>query len=165
MLNVPYSAGMSRPEYSEDFRHLVATEAQSSGEITKVANKFKVAPNTVRIWMNRLASTGSVATKKRSGRPSTLGVEERKYCKRQLLRGKSTCKSIASKLTIKGKDISPTTVWRTATSGKNGLKLKSVRMKPFLTAQHKANRVAFARANRGTDWSKVIFTDSKYWIY
>ena len=130
-----------------------------------VAKKYKVPVKTVKRWVQKLATVGSVATKVRSGRPSTIDREMRKFVRRQLLGGKATCKDISEKLAKKGKAVSTSSVWRTAVSGKRPLKLKTVHYKPFLTPEHKSNRLAFARANRGRDWSRVIFTDSKYWVY
>ena len=54
--------------------------------------------------------------------------------------------------------------WGTAVSGKNCTKLRLVKIKPLLTAQHKANSVAFIKAGRSTYWPKMIFEDSKHWI-
>ena len=130
-----------------------------------VARKYKVPVKTVRRWVQKLDTVGSVATKVRSGRPSSVDREMRKFVRRQLLGGKATCRDISGKLASKGKAASTSSVWRTAVSGKRPLKLKTVKYKPFLTPEHKSNRLAFARANRGRDWSRVIFTDSKYWVY
>jgi hypothetical protein len=37
--------------------------------------------------------------------------------------------------------------------------------KPLLSKKQKAARVDFARKYIGTNWQRVVFTDSKYWVY
>jgi hypothetical protein len=69
----------------------------------------------------------------------------------------STLADISISMSRKETDISLTTVKRRL--NKQGLyKLKPL-LKPLLLDTYRDNRLKWARANRNTDWSKVIFTD------
>ncbi|CAO4362619.1 unnamed protein product [Caenorhabditis nigoni] len=69
----------------------------------------------------------------------------------------TTCKKIKSELNL---GASPETI-RRVISKSNFIKHRKMKKAPFLKAEHRINRVKFARDNVRTDWRKVIFSDEK----
>ena len=61
--------------------------------------------------------------------------------------------------------VDKTTVCRHAKEGKVGISYKSAYKRPYLTKDMKSKRVQFCKAHRARDWKKVVFSDSKIWVY
>lgn len=61
--------------------------------------------------------------------------------------------------------MSRSTVCRHAKAGKAGLVSRAPVKRPYLTTEHKAKRVTFCKQNKSRDWKKVVFSDSKIWVY
>jgi hypothetical protein len=61
--------------------------------------------------------------------------------------------------------IDKSTVYRHAKIGKAGLVYRSASKKPLVTNTMKAKRVNFCKSNQRRDWKKVVFSDSKIWVF
>jgi hypothetical protein len=77
----------------------------------------------------------------------------------------STLRKVAKKLVTEGhcsSNVSKNTVRAAVRSGGNGLRACHVSSIPILTEEQLKKRLAFAKGNRNRAWTKVMFTDSKY---
>jgi len=126
--------------------------------IRAIAKELKYSWDTVKTWIDRYQKTGDVQDEDRQGRKRKTSEKEDldiiNIAKKQRT---STLTDISTSMSRKGTDISLMTVKRRL--DEQGLyKLKPL-LKPLLLDHHRENRLKWAKANRNTDWSKVIFTD------
>ena len=103
----------------------------------------------------------------RSGAPRKLSEQAVQRAKSLLSAGRSdsTLRKVARKLVTEGhcsSEVSKNTVRAAVRSGSNGLRSCHVSSIPILTEEQLKKRVAFAKENRNRAWTKVMFTDSKY---
>lgn len=105
---------------------------------------------------------GSVEDRHRTGRPRKLLPKDERDVRKALKKPGSSLRDVGNSFKV---PLSHGTVANIAKRGKQPLFSKAVAKKPVLTPQHKEARLRFARANIGRDWSRVLFTDSKYWRY
>lgn len=139
---------------------------EMSGVVSAVAKKLKVAANTVRHWVRVWTATGGVDEKEGRGRKPTLGPEAAAEARAMLTDpAMGGARAVAHALQARGttkKVVSRTTVTRAA-RGASAKKLAYHRGPPKLglSPAQMAKRLAFAQANLGRDWGRVMFTDRK----
>jgi transposase len=126
--------------------------------IKAIVRELHYSRNTVKTWIHRYQETGDVQDEEKQGRKrKTSEKEDLDIISMAKKQKTSTLADISTSMSRQGTDISLMTVKRRL--NEQGLyKLKPL-LKPLLLDTHRDNRLKWARANRNTDWSKVIFTD------
>ena len=114
-----------------------------------------IARSTMTSFYKKWLRTKQLSALKQLGRPSLLNKRRLKAIKAFIdTNPKSTISDIKTHLSLN---------WNRKTISKAlkslGYRKYKMLRKPKLTPQHQENRVRFARRNRRTDWSKVLFTD------
>jgi hypothetical protein len=141
--------------------------------VTKVANLNGTSRETVRHWLKVYGDTGDVLAR-RSGRSPSLTATAKHQAHAMLLSNKyAGTRHVAEELYAQGhtsRVLDRTTIARAAKSyatAINGTPIHAVRGEPErqLTATTKAKRVEFAKANKNTNWSTVMFTDRKKFYF
>ena len=141
--------------------------------VTKVATINGTSRETVRHWVKVYHDTGDVLARP-SGRCPSLTVAAKQQAHTMLLSNKyAGTRHVAEELYAQGhtsRIVDRTTIARAAKSyaiATNGTPIHVVRGEPErqLTAATKAKRVEFAKANKGTNWSTVMFTDRKKFYF
>lgn len=158
---------------SEQLRLKIVTTWAKLNSIKGTARALGVGVKLVRKWVGRYQSTGGVQHKPSPGRPRALkgGAAERAL---QLLltEGCSGAESVARTLHSEG--VTPAVVHRTTVvraarreARAQGTPIHVVRGKPAkqLSPATKQKRLAFARANLQRDWTQVMFTDRKKFMF
>lgn len=150
-------------ELDEDCASAKAVEYVESGfPIKDVARVAGVHPTTVQRWVRRRRSGQSLKRKAGSGAIPKISAAHTKQIKaissQPEFRSASRAAGEFSRVT--GIEISTSTAYRKLTSGGDRFWLSKV--VPQLTDRQKQLRVAFSRREAKRDWSKVLFTDSKY---
>ena len=159
----------------EEQRIAVLLAHQREGTIKGAARATGASPGTVRRWVHRHRATGSLKDRPRSGRPAALGGALRAKAADMLLSNDfGTGQAVAAGLHARGATAKPlhrTTVVRGAKAAAKarGRAIRSLRGRPRaqLPPATMAKRIAFAQANLGRDWRRVMFTDRKkfHWRY
>ena len=134
-------------------------EGRSESDIVRLTGASR---KTVRHWVGVYVETGRVDGRKRNSTRKKLTEEVRttidvltKVDRRMSCDKVSTW--LADNCEVK---VSPTTVWRTR--HELSFKYRPPKKAPYLTPEHKSNRVAWATAKlhwNVNDWSKVVFSD------
>jgi transposase len=126
--------------------------------IRTIAKELKYSTNTVEIWINRYKKTGDIQDEERQGRKRKTSEAEdldiTTMTKR--LRSSSSAK-ISTLISKQGINISSATVRRRL--NEQGLHKLQPLKKPLLSDTHRLNRLKWAKNNKKTDWTKIIFTD------
>src|SRR5579871_6085346 len=123
-----------------------------------IARELKCSQGTVKIWIDKYQESGDVQDEEGRGRKRKTSEAEDmniiSMTKKLRIRSLAEISQIINK---QGIDISSVTVRRRL--NEQGLyKLQSL-AKPLLSDDYRDNRLEWAKANKNTDWSKVIFTD------
>jgi len=126
--------------------------------IRAIAQELNYSRDTVKIWINRYQETGDVQDEEKHGRKRKTSEKEDLdiTSMTKKLRTSSSAK-ISTLISKQGIDISPATVRRRL--NEQGLYKLQPLKKPLLSDTHRDNRLEWAKKNKKTDWSKVIFTD------
>jgi transposase len=123
-----------------------------------IAKELKCSQDTVKTWIYRYQETGDVQDEERPRRKRKTSEREDldiiSIAKKQRT---SSSIDISMEMSKQGIDISPSTVRRRL--NEQGLYKLEPLKKPLLSDKHRLKRVKWAKDNRKTDWSKVIFTD------
>ena len=126
--------------------------------IKAIAKELQCSQDIVKTWIDRYKKTGDVqdeerqCRKRKTSEREDLGIVT--MAKKQRM---STLANILTSMSRQGTEISFMTVKRRL--NEQGLyKLKPL-LKPLLLDKHRSSRFKWAKANKNTDWSKVIFTD------
>ena len=132
-----------------------------------VAENLQTSRQLVSRWVEREKLGEGVQDRPRSGAPRKLSEHAVQRARSLLSAGKpdSTLRKVAKKLVTEGLcslEVSKNTVRTAVRSGSNGLRSRHVSSIPMLTEEQMKKRVAFAKENRNRAWTKVMFTDSKY---
>ena len=133
-----------------------------------VAENLQTSRQLVSRWVEREKLGEGVQDRApRSGAPRKLSEHAVQRARTLLSAGKpdSTLRKVAKKLVTEGfcsLEVSKNTVRTAVRSGSNGLRSRHVSSIPMLTEEQMKKRVAFAKENRNRAWTKVMFTDSKY---
>ena len=122
-----------------------------------------------RRWAKRFQSTGACEEKKRPGRPPAVSRKaEKRAAQLGFVKGPPDWAGVADTLEAEGLTkgrVSAQTARRAAHRGAKaeGKRFRYVRSKPrrALADSNIAKRLAFAQANTGRAWDRVMFTDRK----
>ncbi len=124
----------------------------------EIARYLKIDDKCVAKWIQREDETDDVEEIPRSGRPTcTTDKQNQLMVKMADAEKPKTAQEIADHLTNKGAPVSKVTVCRRLRE--HGLLYGNKTKKPQLTDRHIENRLAWAHANIGRDWSCTIYTD------
>lgn len=151
-------------EYSEEERWEVVTFYKHGLSNAEIKSKTKKSYDFIRETIKRYKETGGVKSRSRSGRPKICSPQEEKKIER-MTRGKIFKSVRTTHLTFKTKEnkvISQSTIYRIFKN--RGLKAKKRPKKPLRTKEHKKKRLAFAKKFKNMDWTKVLFSDEKYFV-
>ena len=132
-----------------------------------VARNLQTSTQLVRRWVKRELEGEGLHDRSRPGAPRKLSNDAVKRAKDLLLASNtcSTLRKVARRLVDEGHcstKVSKSTVGSAVKSGKGALQSCHVSSVPALSEEQMRKRVAFAKANRNRPWTKVMFTDSKY---
>ena len=132
-----------------------------------VARNLQTSKQLVRRWVQREVLGEGMQDRPRCGAPRKLSEDAVKRAKALLLASNtdSTLRKVARKLVDEGHcsaRISRSTVGAAVKCGEGALQSCHVSSIPALSEEQTQRRVAFAKANRSRAWTKVMFTDSKY---
>ena len=138
------------------FLHLNNLGPQLS--IRAIARQLHYSPDTVKTWIDRYQETGDVQDEKGRGRKrKTSEKEDLDIISMAKKQRTSTLIDISTTMSNQGTDISFMTVKRRLNE-QGYYKLQPLK-KPLLSDTNRENRLIWAKKNKKTDWSKVIFTD------
>ena len=132
-----------------------------------VAQNLKTSRQLVSRWVKRESLGEGFRDQPRSGAPRKLSKDavDRARAVLSAAKPESTLRKVAKQLVIEGHcstGVSKNTVRNAVRSGEKGLRARHVSSVPILTEAQLQKRVAFAKENRKRAWTKVMFTDSKY---
>lgn len=129
-----------------------------------IARQEGVNRKTVSRYRKRSASDASLGDLPRSGRPRcTSPAEDHKVKTLALSKKTITTAAIAQQIKFTRNTLpSKWTIRRRLRD--QGVLLKRPSSKPMLTDSHKKKRLAFARANKDRDWTRVNFADEKSFV-
>lgn len=140
--------------------------------VAKVAAANNVDQRTVRRWVLAHKDTGTIARAPGSGRKRKLSDEAVSAARKLLLDGKHAgVKRVAEALHAEGKapKVHRTTLSRNvrAQGVQLGKPIHVVRGEPERELSHatKTKRLQFAKADKHTNWDKVMFTDRKKFLW
>jgi transposase len=126
--------------------------------IREIAKEVQCSRDTVKTWIKRYQETGDVKDKERQGRKrKTTEEEDLDIIHIAKKHRTNTLAEISTAMSRQGVDISLNTVMRRL--NEEGLYKLQPLKKPLLLDNHRENRLKWAKANKKTDWSKIIFTD------
>lgn len=127
---------------------------------------------TVKLWVARFKRTGGVDAKRSTGRRPVVTPEAAQRALDYLRDGSSSAVGVARRLHQEGitpRQVHRRTVVRAAKKVAKTLRLnlraQTGKPQPELKPAHKAQRIAFAKANLHRDWTRVMFTDRKKFIF
>ncbi len=163
---------ISMTAHSEALRvKLIAAYARCNS-YSAVARQYRVDASTVRRWVQREKDGLSVRSKPKSGRPRILTPHAAQMAAEAMLKDGLSATQAADALHKKGvtpRQVHRKTLVRAArgAAANQGIDMVADNGKPSrrLTDLTKQKRLAFARANLKTDWSRVMFTDRKRFLF
>lgn len=158
---------------TEEQKWNIVQQFKRTQNISKVARQCNCNVKSARRWIQRYAATRSVCALRKSGRTPAFSKGAAKKALQLLTDGEQcTADGVARQLKANGTVstvVHKTTVLRHArAAAKNaGQQFRITRGKPkkALTADTMAKRLAFAIANKNTDWRRVLFTDRKKFLF
>ena len=123
-----------------------------------IVKKLQYSQDTVKTWINRYQETGDVQDEEGRGRKRKISEKEDKKIISKTKRPQiNSSAKISISMKRQGIDISSATVRRRL--NEEGLYKLQLLKKSLLSDSHRDNRLKWAKKNKKTDWSKVIFTD------
>lgn len=159
---------------SEEFRWEVINEWMRLGSINAVVAQHEgLSRECVRRWVNRWKATKRVDAQPSTGRPPALSEAAREQAYELMLgERRLAAKEVAVELKEMGlvdrildKKTIVTHVQRVAACRGNRIYFRRGKPRVGLTEATKAKRLAFAKANMGRDWSNVLFSDRKKFVF
>ena len=123
-----------------------------------IAKELQCSRDTVETWIHRYQKKGDVQDEEGRGRKRK--TSEREDLDIVTIAKKNRTKTLAeisTSMDKQGTTISKATVRRRL--NEQGLYKLQPLKKPLLSDTHRDNRLEWAKKNKKTDWSKVIFTD------
>lgn len=153
-------------------RHAILCSFAKHQKYTLVARELHLDPRTVKRWILR-SDSGCIEAHGRSGRPRSVSTDAARKAVELLLSGiYSNCKQVAVELQRLGlthRVVHATTLSRhaKAQAALDGDPILPKTGKPVkaLTDQNKAQRLAFCKANLKRNWSNVMITDRKKFLF
>lgn len=124
----------------------------------QVATEVDVSVDTVRYWLKRYEETGDVEEITPSGRPKSTPAKVDKLII-SMAESNREVSSVEIQQQLKRKNIEVSDRLVRRRLNESGMVAKPPESKPFLKWSHIKNRLAWAKANRDRDWSRVVFTD------
>src|SRR5579871_5026287 len=126
--------------------------------IRAIAKELRCSKDTIQTWINRYQETGDVQEEEKQGRKrKTSEKEDLDIISIAKKHRTSSSMKIFLSMSKQGTDISSSIV-RRRLNKQNLYKLEPLK-KLLLSDTNRDNRLIWAKANKNTDWSKVIFTD------
>src|SRR5579871_2228835 len=126
--------------------------------IRAIAKELRCSKDTVQTWINRYQKTRDVQEEEKQGRKRKISEKEDlnivSIAKKYRI---SSSIEISLSMSKQETDISSSIV-RRRLNEQSLHKLEPLK-KPLLSDTNRDNRLIWAKANKNTDWSKVIFTD------
>jgi transposase len=123
-----------------------------------IAKELQCSRNTVETWIHRYQKTGDVQDEEGRGRKRKTSEREDLDIVTIAKRNRTkTLAEISTSIDKQGTTISKATVRRRL--NEQGLYKLQPLKKPLLSDTHRDNRLKWAKKNKKTDWSKIIFTD------
>ena len=158
---------------SEEVRWGIVAAWKQSRNLASVARQLRVGVTTVRRWVQRYISTGSVQEMPGRGRTAVMDDAITAHAVQLLLSEDcGTAAGAAHQLYDQGLTpnvLHKSTVIRSAKqyARTHGYGIFAARGKPRkqLSADTKQKRLAFAKANRTRTWATVMFTDRKKFLF
>src|SRR5579871_6135099 len=138
------------------FLHLHRLDPKLSIRI--IAEELNYSIYTVKTWIHRYQETGDIQDEEKKGRKRK--TSEREDLDIITIAKKNRTKTLAEfsiSIDKQGTAISKATVGRRL--NEQGLYKLQLLKKSLLSDTHRDNRLEWAKKNKKTDWSKVIFTD------
>lgn len=126
--------------------------------IRAIAKELQCSKDTVQSWIHRYQETGDIQVEERRGRKRK--TSEREDLDIVTIAKKNRTKTLAkisTSMDKQGTTLSIATVSRRL--NEQGLYKLQPLKKPLLSDTNRDNRLEWAKKNKKTDWSKVIFTD------
>ena len=126
--------------------------------IRSITTEIQCSKNTVENWIHRYQKTGDVQDEEGRGRKRK--TSEREDLDIVAIAKKNRTKTLAeisTSMNKQGTALSTATVSRRLKE-QSLYKLQPLK-KPLLSDTHRHNRLGWAKKNKKSDWSKVIFTD------
>jgi hypothetical protein len=158
----------------EGLRYKIVHTYEQCKNAAQVARSLSIDIKTVWRWVKRYTTTGGVAIRDGQGRRTAMTEAASSAACDMLLDGKvSGASEVAQRLHIEGltpgsKPVHRTTVTRhaKATAAMRGTPIAVYRGKPHrqLSKATMAKRLAFCKANRTNNWSRVMFTDRQKFL-
>lgn len=156
---------MARLTTDTRFQLILAHDRGDS--FAKIARDFKCNVKTVSKWVRKWASDKTLQSKKAPGPKATMSTAARKRAVQLLVSREEgglryvTQQLLAEGLTVRKLSCSTVSRGARAQAIADGDPLLCLRGRPkqAITAATKSKRLAFAKANRNRDWSRVLITD------
>lgn len=169
------------PHLDEDTKIRLVVDSDNGMNITQIAKKYKVTHKTARLHIRRYKNIGSgqtlqqcLAVKAGRGRTKLINKDVAKEAVAMLLSNEfDGTQHVANELHKQGKIAGKQPPHRTTlvkhvrqAAKEMGTPLHLSRAQPVkeLTAENKAKRLAFAKANKSRNWGNVMFTDRKKFL-
>lgn len=162
-----------RKHLPEGLRWDVIHTWQQLGNIRETAETLGISCQTVSHWVSRFKKTGGVTPRKSTGRPRILSGKSAQLALELLLSEQhGGTEAVAKELharNITPNKVHAVTVRRSATlaAEMEGKPIKFARGRPrsALSEETKKKRWDFGKANRKTNWARVLITDRKRFYF
>lgn len=124
----------------------------------KIASHIRCSKSTAIYWVKRYHKDRDLSNQERSGRARiTTAKQDERIIKMAETEHDITSIQIKEKLKRKGVEISESTIKRRLRE--NGGSYTNEISKPWLTEDHRAKRLQWAKKHQKFDWNQVVFTD------
>ncbi len=158
---------------SEQLRYDLLRFFRETGSIRAAAAKAHVSYGAARRWISRHSCTGAVKELPKTGPKRALSTAGAEKAKELLLDGSWSGGNAVGRelhrLGLATRPLHASTVIRAArgAAASEGHVIVAYRGKPVkqLSASTVAKRLAFAKAHRKTNWSTVVFSDRKKFLF
>lgn len=147
-----------------ELRQLILQGKQNGASNRQLGRQFGCSEKAVRDLLKRVAETGTIQDRPRSGRPSKVSVRQQRTLARSCVRDRRKTAQ-DHKLELRkfgGPDVSLTTVRRILR--RYGLRGCIALKKPFISAKNRKARLQWAKQHQHwtlQKWSTVLFSDEK----
>ena len=142
-------------ELSNDTKQRLLGRALAGQSGDEIATAESLPKSTVNTSLQNAITRGTTANKPRSGQPKKYtDQDERRVLRYARYHPKWTYSDLTKHT---GLDLHPHTF--RAILQKHGIINWRCKRRPYITASHARQRLAWARQNRNTDWLRVLFSD------
>src|SRR5579871_717374 len=123
-----------------------------------IARELKYSRDTVKIWINRYQESGDVQDEEGRDRKRKTSEAEDINIISMIKKLRTRSSAEISQIMNEQRIYISSVIVRKRLNEQGLFKLQPL-AKPLLSDNHRDNRLEWAKANKNTDWSKVIFTD------